>query len=59
MLARMAWSVTCACGARINAATQDELVAAMERHVAFAHAAVGTAPARDDLMAMAVESDDP
>jgi predicted small metal-binding protein len=57
-MGRMSWSLTCSCGAAISAESEDELVAAAQRHVAEAHAVVAVAPTRADLLSMAIESDD-
>ena len=49
----MSWRLRCECGERLSAATEELLVAVTERHVAEQHPALGTPPARADLLAMA------
>jgi hypothetical protein len=49
----MSWRLRCECGERLSAATEELLVAATERHVVEQHPALGAAPPRADLLAMA------
>ena len=48
--------VNCGCGEVIRTATEDELVAAVERHVARDHPELVGKLGRDDILAMAEEA---
>lgn len=53
----MRWVFTCQCGEEVAGATERELVAAAERHVAQHHPAVGTRPDAADVLAMALREE--
>ena len=55
----MAAQIRCECGWQFSAESGDELVAAMNRHVADAHPDLPSPPAPDDVLAMAEEVADP
>jgi len=47
------WTLTCACGERLVAASEEEVVSAAELHVAERHPAVAGGTVAGDLLAMA------
>jgi uncharacterized protein DUF1059 len=49
----MALIMTCECGEVLRAETDDELIAAVERHVAAQHPDLVGTFSRDDIIAMA------
>jgi predicted small metal-binding protein len=49
----MALVMTCECGAVVRADTEDELVAAVERHLDEQHPQLVGKVSRDDIIAMA------
>jgi len=49
----MALVLTCECGEVARAETEDELIAAVERHVAQQHPDLVDKFSRDDILAMA------
>ncbi len=49
----MALVMTCECGAMVRADTEDELVAAVERHLDEQHPQLVGKVSRDDIIAMA------
>src|SRR5262249_52160228 len=50
---RMALIMTCECGEVLRAETEDDLITAVERHVASQHPDLVGAFSRDDIIAMA------
>jgi len=49
----MALIMTCECGEVLRAETEDDLITAVERHVASQHPDLVGAFSRDDIIAMA------
>jgi hypothetical protein len=50
------WMIGCECGWTFRSVSSDELVAAMQRHVANAHPELPEPPSRADVLAMAEET---
>ncbi|MCZ7588571.1 MAG: DUF1059 domain-containing protein [Gaiella sp.] len=50
--------INCECGRIVRAGTEDEIVAAVERHVAEDHPELVGKISREDILAMAEEADD-
>jgi hypothetical protein len=48
--------IRCECGWELHAENSEELVSAMERHVAEQHPDVAAPPSRADVLAMAEEA---
>ena len=53
----MVWTLTCACGERVVAASEEDVVAAAELHVAERHPALAARTLSRDLLAMAEPGD--
>ena len=53
----IAVTITCECGAKVRAASEDALVAAMRFHLSVEHPRLAGVPSAADLLAMA-EPDD-
>ena len=54
----MSHVVNCECGRVVTAASEDEIVAKVERHVAEDHPELVGKLSRDDIVAMSEEVDD-
>jgi hypothetical protein len=47
------WRFTCECGAGMCAETEDDIVTAVNLHLATEHPSIAILPSRDDVLAMA------
>lgn len=54
----MSWTFTCECGSKVAAETEDELVLAVQAHVAESHPAVGIVPSPTDVLSMGEKATD-
>ncbi len=52
-------TIRCECGAKVRAASDEELLAAMEWHLRAEHPRLAGVPSAADLLAMAEADDEP